>query len=288
MKHQELIETLVFLKEHRKLGSEADALVAPFEGTLCPLELRFESMSRTFANSYDESFEGGQTVVGDICGENLEFSLLLRPIDSEWAESLEKGEPFEGRVKFLGFDGLYQRGIFGYLGEVEVEEKEEIAVDETEVEKDLIEDAGKPHEEDPGGFSSDEQPSQERDTSSGEGKEAREEEGIEPEEVAEEEIQEDHSVKADADSEEVVQERQEEASFDKIEPSEPHQAVVEEVSDDFEKPNSESKAEETDRANQSSLRLPATEEEELSPEEIRRIMDRGETWGVHGLSKKSK
>ena len=191
---------LVFLKEHRKLGSEADALVAPFEGTLCPLELRFESMSRTFANSYDESFEGGQTVVGDICGENLEFSLLLRPIDSEWAESLEKGEPFEGLVKFLGFDGLYQRGIFGYPGEVEVEEKEEIAVDETEVEKDLIEDAGKPHEEDPGGFSSDEQPSQERDTSSGEGKEAREEEGIEPEEVAEEEIQEDHSVKADADS----------------------------------------------------------------------------------------
>ena len=26
---RELIETLVFLKEHRKLGSEADALVAP-------------------------------------------------------------------------------------------------------------------------------------------------------------------------------------------------------------------------------------------------------------------
>ena len=36
-------------------------------------------------------------------------------------------------------------------------------------------------------------------------------EGVEPEEVAEEEIQEDHSVKADADSEEVVQEPQEEA-----------------------------------------------------------------------------
>ena len=65
----------------------------------------------------------------------------------------------------------------------------------------------------PGTFLSDEQPSQERDTSSGEGKEAREEEGIEPEEVAEEEIQEDHSVKADADSEEVVQERQEESSY---------------------------------------------------------------------------
>ena len=87
------------------------------------MELRFESMSRTFANSYDESFEGGQTVVGDICGENLEFSLLLRPIDSEWAESLEKGEPFEGRVKFLGFDGLYQRGIFGYREKLKSKKK---------------------------------------------------------------------------------------------------------------------------------------------------------------------
>ena len=295
MKHQELFETLLFLKEHRKLGSEADALVAPFEGTLCPLELRFESMSRTFANSYDESFEGGQTVVGGICGENLEFSLLLRPIDTEWAESLEKGEPFEGRVKFLGFDGLYQRGIFGYLGEVEVEEKDEATTDEPEgetdesvVEEDPEQDEAEPDEEaeDPGVLSSDEQPSQERETSSAEGQEAREEEGVEPGEVAEEEIQEDHSVKADADSEEVVQEPQEEASADKVEPSESHQAEVEEVSADFEKPNSESKPEEPDRANQSSLQLPATEEEELSPEEIRRVMDRGETWGVDGLSKK--
>ena len=54
-------------------------------------------------------------------------------------------------MKFLGFDGLYQRGIFGYLGRSRSRRKEEIAVDETEVEKDLIEDAGKPHEEDPGG-----------------------------------------------------------------------------------------------------------------------------------------
>ena len=124
MKYQELIETLTYLKENRKLGSEADALVAPFKATVCPVRFRFESMSRTFANPHDPAFEGGQTVVGEIIGENLEFSLLLPPVESEWAESLEKGEQFDGTAKFLGFDGLYQRGIFGYQGELEVEENE--------------------------------------------------------------------------------------------------------------------------------------------------------------------
>jgi len=158
MKYQELIETLTYLKENRKLGSEADALVAPFKATVCPVRFRFESMSRTFANPHDPAFEGGQTVVGEIIGENLEFSLLLPPVESEWAESLEKGEQFDGTAKFLGFDGLYQRGIFGYQGELEVEEKDEATTDEPEgetdepvVEEDPVQDEEEPAvvEEDP-------------------------------------------------------------------------------------------------------------------------------------------
>ena len=74
MNYQKLIDTLTFLKENRKLGSEADALVAPFTGSVCPVRFQFESMSRTFANPHDSAFEGGQTVVGEIIGENLEFS----------------------------------------------------------------------------------------------------------------------------------------------------------------------------------------------------------------------
>jgi hypothetical protein len=136
MNCRELIETLTYLKENRKLGSESDALVAPFKGLVCSVEFRFESMSRTFANPHDPAFEGGQTVVGEKIGENLEFSLLLPPIELEWAESLEKGEQFEGTAKFLGFDGLYQRGIFGYLGKLEAEDEDDASSDEPEGETD--------------------------------------------------------------------------------------------------------------------------------------------------------
>jgi len=135
MSYQELIETLTYLKENRKLGSEADALVAPFKATVCPVRFQFESMSRTFANPHDPAFEGGQTVVGEIIGENLEFSLLLPPVESEWAESLEKGEQFDGTAKFLGFDGLYQRGIFGYQGKLEVKEDDDSLDDPDEPEE---------------------------------------------------------------------------------------------------------------------------------------------------------
>jgi hypothetical protein len=142
MNYQKLIETLTFLKENRKLGSEADALVAPFKGSVCSVEFRFESMSRTFANPHDPDYEGGQTLVGDLIGTDLDFSLLLPPTENEWAESLEMGEEFDRSVKFLGFDGLYQRGIFGYVGKLEVEDADDslrVEIEEEQI-SDVIED----------------------------------------------------------------------------------------------------------------------------------------------------
>ena len=122
MNYQKLIETLIFLKENRKLGSEADEMVLPFQGKTYFSSFRFEAMSRTFANPHDPLYEGGQTLVGDLIGTDLDFSLLLPPTENEWAESLERGEEFDRSVKFLGFDGLYQRGIFGYLDKLEIED----------------------------------------------------------------------------------------------------------------------------------------------------------------------
>jgi hypothetical protein len=193
MNYRELIDALTFLKENRKLGSEADALVDPFKATVCPVRFQFESMSRTFANPHDPAFEGGQTVVGEIIGENLEFSLLLPPIESEWAESLEKGEQFDGTAKFLGFDGLYQRGIFGYQGKLEVEEKDEATTDEPEgetdepvVEEDSVEDEVKPVEEpeEPMVLFSGDKPEGDRENLSVEPQAGQEEEAPEPNPVA--------------------------------------------------------------------------------------------------------
>ena len=132
MNYRELIDALTFLKENRKLGSEADELVAPFKGFACSAQLRFESLSRTFANPHDPQFEGGQTMVGDLIGSEMDFSLLLPPEQTEWAESLERGDEFGCSVNFLGFDGLYQRGIFGFVGKLESEDEIDSLSDETE------------------------------------------------------------------------------------------------------------------------------------------------------------
>ena len=132
MNSKKLIETLTFLKENRKLGSEADELIAPFKDSVFSGEFRFDSMSRTFANPHDPVYEGGQTLAGELIGTDLDFSLLIPPTENEWAESLERGEEFDGSVKFLGFDGLYQRGIFGYLGKLEIEDEDEYSADPDE------------------------------------------------------------------------------------------------------------------------------------------------------------
>jgi len=189
MSYTELIDALTFLKENRKLGSEADELVDPFKGLVCTARFRFESLSRTFANPHDPQFEGGQTMVGDLLGSEVDFSLLLPPAQTEWAESLEREEEFEISVSFLGFDGLYQRGIFGYQGNIEEEEKEETATDEPEEEtvdfvvvEDLMEDDGEPIEEleEPAVALSGDQPLEERETPSVQPQLSKEEEVSEP------------------------------------------------------------------------------------------------------------
>jgi hypothetical protein len=268
MNYQKLIETLTFLKENRKLGSEADALVAPFKGSVCSVEFRFESMSRTFANPHDPDYEGGQTLVGDLIGTDLDFSLLLPPTENEWAVSLEMGEEFDGSVKFIGFDGLYQRGIFGYLGKFEIEEGDDSLADpdepEVEIDEPVAEEELVAVEEEPA-----EEPAEE-----------------ESEAVLEEEIPEDQSGEANPDPEEGIQE----ASEEEASQSEPDAEEVEAPDPEEEKPdqlslpglNDQTTATENpeDRAIDHS-----SEEKGVSSEEIARIMDRGKMWGVDGLSK---
>ena len=189
MGYTELIDALTFLKENRKLGSEADELVDPFKGLVCTARFRFESLSRTFANPHDPQFEGGQTMVGDLLGSEVDFSLLLPPAQTEWAESLERGYEFEISVSFLGFDGLYQRGIFGYQGKIQVDGVDEATTHEPEeetvdfvVEEDPMEDDGEPIEEleEPAVGLPGDQPLEERESPSVQPQLSKEEEVSEP------------------------------------------------------------------------------------------------------------
>ena len=183
---------------------------------------------------------------------------------------------------------MYQRGIFGYQGEAEVQEKAEVVdgeTDENEVQMEMVVEPTQPDDtaESPGTLLSDEQPSQERETVSSERQKLREEEELDPEEVREEEKQDDYLEKAESVPEKVIEGSEEESVTEEIKLRDPHAKEVEEFSPDFEKPSLESKSEESGQVN---LQFPATDAKELSPEEIERIMDRGKTWGVHGLTKK--
>ena len=300
MSYTELIDALTFLKENRKLGSEADELVAPFKGLVCTARFRFESLSRTFANPHDPQFEGGQTMVGDLLGSEVDFSLLLPAAQTEWAESLERGDEFEVSVSFLGFDGLYQRGIFGYQGKIEVDGIDEATTDEPEeetvdfvVEEDPMEDDGEPIEEleEATDVLSGDQPLEERETPSVQRQLSKEEEVSEAQTVLQGKIQEGHTDETNPDSEDGMEELEQEASAEEVYPNDPQIEKVDEVFDDLEKQNSGSKAEADDQANSiASRKVPvvdrSTDEEELYPEEIERIVDRGKTWGVSGISKK--
>ena len=270
MNSKKLIETLTFLKENRKLGSEADELIAPFKDSVFSGEFRFDSMSRTFANPHDPVYEGGQTLAGELIGTDLDFSLLIPPTENEWAESLDRGEEFDGSVKFLGFDGLYQRGIFGYLGKPKIEDEDEYSADPDEPgdqsDEPVVEEEPVADEEEPV-----DQPAEE-----------------EPEAAREEEVQGDQSGDEHPDSEEKVQEAEQELSEKEPSQSGPDAEESEAISDDLE--NYESSPEAGEQATEpmepeDSELEGSSEEKELSPKEIARIMDRGKMWGVNGLSK---
>jgi hypothetical protein len=256
MNYQELIKTLTFLKENRKLGSEADELVAPFLGSVFFMEFRFQSLSRTFANPYDAAFEGGQTVVGDLIGSNLDFSLLLPPTENDWAQSLEMGEEFDGSAKFLGFDGLYQRGVFGYLGKLDVED--ESLTDEPVVEDDEVADEDKVLNQSFAG---------------------------ESEAVREEEIQDDQSGEANPDPEEGIQEPDQEVSEEDVSQSEPDSQQVEAPGSEVKKPGEE-KIE--------TIKLPASavddspDEKEVNRWEIERILDKEYEKGIESLTQEER
>lgn len=258
MNYRELIDALTFLKENRKLGSEADELVAPFKGFACSAQLRFESLSRTFANPHDPQFEGGQTMVGDLIGSEVDFSLLLPPEQTEWAESLERGEEFGCSVNFLGFDGLYQRGIFGFVGKLEPEDEIDSLSDETEEQVD--EPAGEE-----------------------ESVEVEEEEEEAPTEDGMEEEREDLPENPQAGQEEKAPE-EEQAVIEEILQDQPEDEVVE-TSEELVNQGGDEERKEIVQANDPE---PALDKKRVSREEIARIYDKKYDEGIESLTQKEK
>ena len=135
---KEIMTALRKLKEKRLLSSEAEALMKPYEGATFDLRLDFVSSSRSFGSQKDPVYDSGQKVLCTAEKWDVECDVLFSPEDNDLVESLEVGQDFLVTVKFIDYDSLYQRVIFGKVGS-ELELLEELVeASEEPVSSDLV------------------------------------------------------------------------------------------------------------------------------------------------------
>ena len=135
---KEIMTALRELKEKRLLSSEAEELMKPYEGASFDLRLDFVSSSRSFGSQKDPVYDNGQKVLCTAEKWDVECDVLFSPEDNDLVESLEVGQDFLVTVKFIDYDSLYQRVIFGKVGS-ELELLEELVeASEEPVSSDLV------------------------------------------------------------------------------------------------------------------------------------------------------
>ena len=135
---KEIMTALRELKEKRLLSSEAEELMKPYEGATFDLRLDFVSSSRSFGSQKDPLYDSGQKVLCTAEKWDVECDVLFSPADNDLVESLEVGQDFQVTVKFVDYDSLYQRVIFGKVG-LELELLEELGeVSDEPITNDLV------------------------------------------------------------------------------------------------------------------------------------------------------
>jgi len=135
---KEIMTALRELKEKRLLSSEAEELMKPYEGASFDLRLDFVSSSRSFGSQKDPIYDSGQKVLCAAEKWDVECEVLFSPEDNDLVESLEVGQDFLVTVKFIDYDSLYQRVVFGKVGS-ELELLEELSeASEESISSDLV------------------------------------------------------------------------------------------------------------------------------------------------------
>ena len=135
---KEIMTALRELKEKRLLSSEAEELMKPYEGATFDLRLDFVSSSRSFGSQKDPLYDSGQKVLCTAEKWDVECDVLFSPEDNDLVESLEVGQDFQVTVKFIDYDSLYQRVVFGKVGS-ELELLEELGeVSDEPITNDLV------------------------------------------------------------------------------------------------------------------------------------------------------
>ena len=126
-KKSELMNALQELTEKRLLTSEVEALFEPYQDAVFPLVLSFVSAERSFGSQKDEKYNGGYKVLCIAENWGIGVAVLFEPEDNHLVESFGPSKKFEANVRFIDYDSLYQRAIFGKLdSELESTEDEEV------------------------------------------------------------------------------------------------------------------------------------------------------------------
>jgi len=124
-KKSELMNALKELTEKRLLTSEVEALFEPYQDAVFPLVLSFVSAERSFGSQKDEKYNGGYKVLCIAENWGIGVALLFEPEDNHLVESFDSSQEFEANVRFIDYDSLYQRAIFGKLDSEPVPSEED-------------------------------------------------------------------------------------------------------------------------------------------------------------------
>jgi len=114
-KKSRLMNALKALTEKRLLASEVESLFEPYKDAVLPLSLSFLSAAKSFGSQKDETYNDGYSTICNVENWGIEICLLFPSDDNSLVESLKPEEGFEANVKFIDYDALYQRAIFGKL-----------------------------------------------------------------------------------------------------------------------------------------------------------------------------
>ena len=129
MAKEEILECLKSLSEKRMFSSEAEQFASPHKGKTLTLNIKVLESGRVFGRQMDSSYDDGHQLIAEI-GDELKASILIRKTESEIIENASAGNSIELDLRFLGYDSLYQRAVFGRIAP-----NEEPPIIETIIEK---------------------------------------------------------------------------------------------------------------------------------------------------------
>ena len=112
-KNDDILNFLKELTQRRILGDELENALSPFNGTVLSLDLIFQSLTKCFGPQKDELYNEGYSLNCTAEESDLDLAVLFTKEDGEYVNSLQRGQEFAVIVKFIGYDQLYMKPIFG-------------------------------------------------------------------------------------------------------------------------------------------------------------------------------